>query len=147
MVGEELSLMRYSLFLLALLIVQPLYSQEGITRCADPESGLGLVNYVQLLMTRNDSSDALTRKQAQLPVVPSDSVALSRDSVVCLAAAQAYNREAADSGLVAANRRVNVIVVGDKYIVEDPTTPLHAGEWAVWYVFDSRWKKIVAFGS
>ena len=121
--------------------------QVPTSPCADTTDGAGLVVYVQLLMTRPDSDYVAQREQYELPLVGAKSISLASDEEVCKAAATAYSREVGDSGDIGRARRVNVIRVGDKYVVQDPYTPHRLGEWSIWFIFDSRWQKIAGIGS
>ena len=131
----------------AIILSGPVHAQTKTSRCAEPEASSALVSYVREMVTATDSLSIARRKEDGLPDGAPERVALSLDPAVCLAAANAYNREARDTGARANARRVTVIRAGDRYVVDDPHTPAHAGEFTIWYIFDTRWRKITAYFS
>ena len=131
----------------SILLSGSVRAQIQPSRCAEPEASSALVSYVKVMVTAMDSGSIARRKEDGLPEGAPERVALSLDPTLCLAAAKAYNREARDTGVRASARRVTVIKVGDRYVVDDPRTPAHAGEFTIWYIFDMRWRKITAYFS
>lgn len=82
----------------SILLSTSALAQVQASRYAEPEASSALVSYVKVMVTAMDSGSIARRKDNGLPEGDPDRVALSLDPTVCLAAANAYNREARDTG-------------------------------------------------
>jgi hypothetical protein len=122
--------MRYFL-LMTLLLAADASAQSA---CLPTDAELDLrVRATRRLAASGQPDDVNARQHQQLPAVADTSVqAVSVDSI-CVAARDSY-----DAALPAAaqrgGRRVYVIRVGDRYVVEDPT--LKFGEYGLMMVLD-----------
>ena len=114
--------------------------------CADTSwRSANLLRVLHAVVSGTDSASRATR--ALYHVDSAAPVALIRDPVICAQGAAAYSGATADTGALARQRRVLVVSVGDKYVVDDPYTPTRAGEFELWYIFDKRWRYVVGLAS
>lgn len=110
---------------------------------ASSDPGVAAVqSYIQKLVTAPAGSGLdSTRIRYQLPVAGDTAVVVVADSAVCAAAAAAYAVERPSSDTVA----VAVIRVGaTRYVVWD-TGHTPAGEFEMFFVFDSAFTRMSAF--
>jgi hypothetical protein len=116
---------------------------QSACRSADAELDLRIRVTIQLV-TSTDPDDVRARQHQQLPAVADSSVqAIFADSV-CIAARDSYDA-ALPARMQQAGRRVYVIRVGDKYIVEDPT--LKFGEFGLTMVLNQLFAVLGKFAS
>ena len=126
-------------------------SQRGVqptqgNACAPvDEVGRSLLTYIRTLVVATDTlpdERNATRIAYELPRLDPDSVTLVTDPAICSIAAAAYTSAVNEDHESANQRRVHVVRVGSRYVVEDPYTPARVGEWHVWAVFTDRWRLV-----
>ena len=119
-----------------------LHTQPNPLACADSSwRSDNLLRALNDVVRGADSSTRATRARYQ--VDSGARVVLVRDPAICAQGAAAYSRMAGDTGSLARQRRVLVVRIGDKYAVDDPFTPVRAGEFEIWAIFDRKWRFVV----
>lgn len=103
-----------------------LRAQSSTCRAADDESAR-LISAAKLMVTSTDSRWIQARNAYQLSVVPDTAIALVTDDSVCAQAGSAYNSALADG--LRHERSLYVVRVGDRYVVEDPSTDASGAEY------------------
>ena len=119
------------------------HAQPKPLACADSSwRSDNLLRVLNEVVRGADSSTRATRARYQ--VDSGARVVLIRNPAICAQGAAAYSRMAGDSGSPVRQRRVLVVRVGDKYAVDDSYTPVRAGEFELWAIFDRKWRFVVA---
>jgi hypothetical protein len=104
-----------------------------------------LLRVLHEIVRGTDSTNRVTRVLYHLDSAAS--IMLIRDPRQCAQGAAAYSKMVGDTGKLVRRRRVFVIRVGDKYVVDDPYTPAYGGEFELWAIFDRKWQFVVGLAS
>jgi len=119
-----------------------LLGQSGPRSCATPDwQSENLITILRQVVSDTGPAADTTRSTYHLEFAAH--VVLVQDSHTCSRGAAAYSRATGDTSAGSRQRRVFVIRVGDRYVVDDPYTPAHAGEFALWCIVDRRWNPLV----
>jgi hypothetical protein len=133
--------------LLSTLAALVLGSNSATAQSACLPSDLGMtqrINATKQLLASSDSSDIRAAEHKHLSAVKDSIVQAVTTDSVCAAARDSYNT-ALPSTIQQAGRRVYVIRVGNRYLVEDPTVMF--GEFGMVMVLDDSFAVLGMFTS
>jgi hypothetical protein len=138
-------LMKTILFTTFAALVLGSTSATGQSACLPSDLGMSQrISATSRLLASSDSSDIRAVQHKQLSAVRDSSVQAVTTDSICAAARDSYNA-ALPSAVQQAGRRVYVIRVGNRYLVEDPTVMF--GEFGMVMVLDDSFAVLGMFTS